>query len=35
MKTDRGDQQPYILDAPEQKKINDFFYTRLKKSKKI
>ena len=25
MKTDRGDQQPYILDAPEQKKINDFF----------
>ena len=34
MKTDIGDQQPDILDAPVQTELNDFLI-KLKKSKRI
>ena len=35
MKTNIGDQQPDILDTPEQKKINDFLSQIKKKQKSI
>ena len=35
MKTNIGDQQPDILDTPEQKKINDFLIQIKEKQKSI
>ena len=35
MKTDSGDQQPDMLDTPEQAKVNMIFQSKLKKGRGI